>query len=289
MASRSGRRRRKKEKAARLDRDGIPELYARDSTARLIAVVASDEAAHDGGSLAVAVARNWAMHGRDVLLVDADASGSALARRLGEATRASFSPSVRGLPSLMAARRPLTAELLREHCWRLGARGQGAVSLLLGPTNASGAPLAASWLTSCAASLLELNADRHMFVSMTMPLARGQEVFLRAASAVVLVAPADTDERFEVLRRIGDSLIGAAKNCSPCLVIDSPTERSYEQIHAASGMHVAGQLVGIPEQVLLRHRPRRRSAKASRRVEELAARVAFLAAESTPEGQGRAA
>ena len=239
--------------------------------------------------MAVAVARSWAAHDRDVLLVDADASGSTLARRLGEATRASFSPATRGVPSLMAARRPLTAELLREHCWRLSAPGSGSVSLLLGPTSASGAPLAATWLAGRASSLLDANAGRNTVVSMTTPLAQGQEAFLHTASAVVLVAPTDTDERFERLRALGSSLLAVTARCSPCLVVDGPTDRSYEEIFTATGVHVAGQLEDVPERVLLRNRPRRRDVKPARLVEELAARIAFLAAEGKREGQGQAA
>ncbi|WP_419856044.1 hypothetical protein [Candidatus Poriferisodalis sp.] len=283
------RRRRNKRNVARLDKDGIADLYADDPLARLVVVVASDEAALDSGSVAVAIARNWAMHGRDVLLVDADASGSALARRLEQANRANFSPATRGLPSLMAARRPLTARLLSEHCWRLNVSGKGTVSLLLGPTSDSGASLSAVWLADGAVSLLGATADRTMVMSMSDPLARGQEAFLRAASAVVLVAPADTDERFEMLCALGGTLTAAAERCTPCLVIDGPADRGYEEIRTASGVHVAGQLEAVPERVLLRNRRRRRDGKTARLVEELAARIAFLAREGTCEGQGRAA
>lgn len=275
--------------SVRLDRDGIADLYARDASARLVAVVASGEAAHDSGSVAVAIARNWAMHDRDVLLVDADASGSALARRLGEATRANFSPATRGLPSLMASRRPLTADLLREHCWRLSVAGNRAPHLLLGPTSASGAPLAATWLAERTADFLDASAGRHVVVSMTTPLARSQAAFLRAASAVVLVAPAGTDEQFEALRALAGSLTAAAERCTPCLVIDGPTDHSYEAIRTASGVHVAGRLDGVPERVLLRGPRRRRGTQSAPLVEELAARIAFLAAEGISTEQERAA
>lgn len=279
MPPRLGRRRRAGTSAARLDRDAIAELYAKDSSDRLVIVVASDEAAHDSGSIALAVARRWAAHGREILCVDADASGSALARRLGEATRSTFPPAERGLPSLMASRLPLTAELLRNHCWRLGATGTGDVWLLLGPTSASGARLAATWLAGSASSLMDANTGRSMIVSMSHPLAQGQEAFLSAASAVALVAPADTDERFDALRVLGSALNDMTERCSPCVVIDGSAVRSYEEIRTASGVHVAGQLEGVPEQVLLRNRPRRRDSKSAWLIDELAARMAFLAAD----------
>jgi hypothetical protein len=161
--------------------------------------------------------------------------------------------------------------------------------LLLGPSNASGAPLAATWLAGCAAGLLDASSGDHTIVSMTTPLVRGQEAFLRAASAVVLVAPADTKERIEALRAVGTSLVSVAECCSPCLVVDGSTDYSYEEIRTASGVHVAGQLEGVSEQVLLRNRPRRRDAKSAQLLDELSGRIAFLAAEGNREGQGRAA
>ena len=271
--------RRIRTRSARLDRDAIAEMYAGDSSHRLVVVVASQGVVHDSGSVALAIARRWAEHGREILFVDADATGSALAGRLERATRSAFSPAERGTPSLMAARRPLTAELLGDHCWRLGAADIGDVWLLLGPTSASGAPLAAVWLADRASELLEANADRHALVAITHPLARGQEVFLRTASAVAVVAPADTEERFDALRVLGDALSDVTERCSACLVIDGSPVHSFEEIRTASGLHVAGQLTGVPEQVLLRSRPRLRDARPAQLVDELAARIAFMAAE----------
>jgi len=267
-------------KAARADRAAIAELYERGRSARVVALVASPDAAHDSGSIAVAVARRWAAHGRDVLVVDADASGPALASRLGKATRAGFSPALRGVPSLMAARRPLSAAVLDEHCWRLGTAGHGSVRLLLGPTSTAGAPTASAWLAQHADGLLAANADRHTIVSMTVSLLGGLEALLGAASAVVLLAPADTGERFGALCEASDSLIEAALHCSPCMVIDGSTNRSCEEIHAASGMHVAGRLDAVPERTLLGGRTRRRDARAARTLDDLAARIAFLAADA---------
>lgn len=242
-------------------------------------MVGSDEAAYDSGSVAVAIARRWAAHGREVLLVDADATGAALARRLGDANRSTFSPAERGLPSLIAAHQPLTAGLLREHCWRLGAAGTGDVWLLLGPTNASGAHLAAGWTARNAEGLVDANADRSMVVAVTRPLMRGEQAFIQAASVVVVIARADTESSFEALCALGDLLDGATDHRSACLVIDGPAVRSYEEIRSASGVHVAGRLDDIPERVLLSNRPRRRDSKPARLVEELAARIAFLAAD----------
>lgn len=281
------RRRRARRTDARADRDAIAELYGCDRSARVVAVVATSDAAHDSGSLAVAVARRWAAHGRDVLVVDADASGPVLARRLGEATRAGLSPARRGVPSLIAARRPLSAATLSEHCWRLGVAGDGAVRLLLGPVSTAGAPTAAAWLALRAGELLAANADRHTIVSMTAPLLDGLEAFVGAASAVVLLAAADTEERFEALRAVSGPIVEAARCSSPCVVIDGAAVRSYEQIHAATGLHVAGRLDAAPQRALLGGRTRRRDAAAARTLDDLAARLAFLAAEAAPLRTGR--
>lgn len=283
------RLRRAGRKHARADREALADLYRSDRSARVVVVAATPDAAHDSGSVAVAVARRWAAHGRDVLLVDADASGPALARRLGEATRAGFSPAQRGVPSLIAARRPLSAAVLGEHCWRLATAGDdaGAVRLLLGPTSTAGAQAAATWLAHHADGLLAANAGRHTIVSMRVPLLEGLEAFLGAASAVVLLAPADTEERLEALRAVSTTLGKAALRCSPCVVIDGPAVRSYDQIGAVTGLHVAGRLDAAPQRALLGSRTRRRDATAAQALDELAARITFLAADAAPARTGR--
>ncbi|MYB81277.1 MAG: hypothetical protein F4X53_06645 [Acidimicrobiales bacterium] len=262
-------------------------MYERDRSARVVAVVALPDAAHDSGSVAVAVARRWAAHGRDVLVVDADSSGPALASRLRKATRASFSPALRGVPSLMAARQPLAAAVLEEHCWHHGTAGEGSVRLLLGPTSTAGAPTAVAWLAQHTDGLLAANAGRHTIVSMAVPLRGSLEALRGAASAVVLLAPADTEERFEALCAASGSLIEAAPCCSPCVVLDGPAIRSHEEIHTASGLHVAGRLDTVHERALLGSRTRRRDAKAARTLDDLAARIAFLAADAGREEPGR--
>ncbi|WP_420626947.1 hypothetical protein [Candidatus Poriferisodalis sp.] len=281
MRVRLGRGRRAARVAARFDRDGNADLYAGAEGTRLLVVLASGDASHDSGAVAIAVARCWGAHGRDVLFVDADASGSGLAIRLGAATRSTYSPASRGLPSLMAARRGVSADLLREHCWRLDSPGSGEVSLLLGPTSRSGAPLAAAWLAERTPDLVDANTERSVIASMTTPLERAQITLLRAASAVVVIAPADSEERIETLRSVGRAVIEAACGCSPCLVIDGSTERSYEEILVATGLYVAGRLEDVPASVLLRNRSRRRDLESALVVEELAARIAFLAADDT--------
>ena len=198
---RSTARHHRAQKAVRLDHDAIAELYARDPSAHLVVLVASPDAGHDSGSVAVAVARSWALHGRDVLFVDADASGSALAHRLGEATRASFSPATRGLPSLMAARRPITAELLREHCWRFATPGRGELSLLLGADERVRCAVGSGMAGRLRSRPPRRGCESPHLVAMTTPIPRSHEAFMGAASAVVLVAPADTDEHLEHFRR----------------------------------------------------------------------------------------
>lgn len=90
-----------------------------------LAVVAASGARVDPGSLGLALARRWSESGEQALFIDADASGARLASRFGAAVQAEFSPALRGLPSLMAARRPLTLALLAEHCYSLDTFPRG--------------------------------------------------------------------------------------------------------------------------------------------------------------------
>ncbi|WP_419840928.1 hypothetical protein [Candidatus Poriferisodalis sp.] len=275
------RRRRTAPKAARLNRREIAEMYAADAmTNCLIAVGAAEGATHDSGAVAFAIARRWAAHGRNVLLVDADASGPKLARRLGEANKSVLSPAQRGLPSLMAARQPVTAELLRQHCWNLDVPGTGSLWLLLGPTSTTGAQLAAKWLAQNADDLSAASSDRCMIVDMSPAAIRGEEApgaFMQAAGAVVLIAPAGAGQSAEAMRVRAVSPDNGTERHVVCLVSDGSAVDGSDDTCDALDMRVVGRLEGVRERLLLRKGLRRRRRKPARLVDEMAARVALLA------------
>ncbi len=131
----------------------------------MLVVAGGDRTRLDTGSVALALARRLSESDRKALLVDADATGSRLARRCGQALGAPFLPATRGLPTLIAARDPMRVDALAAHCYSLGARPE-SLWLLFAPDSAAGGRVAAGWLTERAAELRELDRTRRVVVSV---------------------------------------------------------------------------------------------------------------------------
>ena len=144
----------------------------------------------DTGAFAVGVARWWARAGRDVLVVDADAHGTGLARRISAATRAGVRPALRGLPSLIAARTPLNTHSVLAHCWALRAGGSGSILLLGAPGHPDGAHRSAAWLAEHAGAVAELGTRWAVIVSMPGPHTEPYAALLREAPLHVTLSPA---------------------------------------------------------------------------------------------------
>ena len=158
-------------------------LAVRDTEERSLAVPGLD-----AGTVAVAVARQWAETGRDVLLIDADAHGAGLPARIGEAVRLAVQPARRGLPSLIASRAPLDAETVTQHCWLLPTAGSGSVQLLGAPSHPDGARHAAGWLADRCGELAELAGRWSVIASMPGPAAPCYETLTRAAPQSLALA-----------------------------------------------------------------------------------------------------
>ena len=125
----------------------------------MLTLLAAEGTRLDAGSVGLALSRRWSDAGDRVLFVDADASGSRLAERFGEAVRAEYSPAVRGLPSLIVAREPLTLKLLADHCYSLDASA-GLLWALFAPYHPAGAQYAARWLGEHADDLRAVDRER---------------------------------------------------------------------------------------------------------------------------------
>ncbi|MCY3950726.1 MAG: hypothetical protein OXF61_16220 [Acidimicrobiaceae bacterium] len=144
----------------------------------------------EAGALAVALAHGIAAaSGADVLIADADASGTRLGERVAAATRTLISPARRGLPTLVAARDGIRADLVERHCWVLPSRhaGAGRVLLCAAATHRDGAALTARWLADNAAALVALPAAHHSIAAVLVPLgdcADGPHRCLAAAASV---------------------------------------------------------------------------------------------------------
>ncbi len=144
----------------------------------------------DAGAFAVRVARSWAQAGRDVLLVDADAHGAGLARRIGGACRLALDPARRGLPTLIASRAHLCAETVAGHCWQLPTGGGGSVHLLGAPAHPQGARRSAAWLAERSTHLGALGSCRAVVVSMPGSFVDAYGALSAAATHRVVLAGA---------------------------------------------------------------------------------------------------
>lgn len=127
----------------------------------MLVLILSAAPQFDAGSISLCLARALAVQAESVLTIDSDTNVHAdgtLAARLGATQHRNYEPHKRGLPSLMASRRPLTTQLLAEHAYQIeGTNDQGM--LLLGPENPRGRLHAVSWMAEHRAELLRI-ADR---------------------------------------------------------------------------------------------------------------------------------
>ena len=225
----------------------------------MLVVAGGDRTRLDTGSVALALARRLGESDRRTLFVDADATGSRLARRCGQALGAPFSPATRGLPTLIAARDPLRVDALAAHCYSLGG-GPESLWLLFAPESAAGGRVAVDWLAERAAELRELDRARRVVVSV--PSWQQNEAalpLLRHASALVHHQHF-ADERAamafaSLLRQVG--LSGSAAQLRLLLAEADPPPADGE-LRRITGLEVIGRLPLISDEKLLRMRFRGR-------------------------------
>ena len=237
----------------------------------MLALIGLRGAKLNAASVGLGIARAWATAGRRVLFVDADVEGSALARRLGEATRAEYLPAERGLPSLIAARRPLTMKLLADHCYNLDSGG-GSLWSLFAPFHPRGGVHAAGWLAASTPEVLEIGRERAVLVasaglrpdSPLLPL-------LQQAHAIVFLATLGTREQVMEFRAISEA-IGppAAGRRQRLLVVAGAPAMDSAELQAAAHLTVAGQLPVIEDEKVLRLQGGRRERAFARNLRAMA-------------------
>jgi hypothetical protein len=237
-------------------------------------VVAAGGAQLDAGSVGLAVARRWSESGEAVLFVDADPADSGLARRLGEADRAEYAPAVRGLPSLMVAREPVTLRLLADHCYSLGA-SEGSLWALLAPSHPAGARLAAAWLGESAAALRAIDVARRVVVSSSLPDAADPVVaLLRAARIVAVLAPVESADAAQALwRACRDAGLHGFDRGLRVLVVEGDSPLRDDDLRAETGMLVAGRLPAVDDYRLLRLQGGRRDRTLIKSLDKVSARL----------------
>ena len=224
----------------------------------MLVVAGGDRTRLDGGALALALARLLAETGDPLLFVDADVTGSMLARRCGAAIGASFSPAERGLPTLIAARDPLRADALAAHCYSI-AGGSEPLWLLFAPESAAGGRVAAGWLSERVADLRELDRTRRVVVSLPSWHAHDALLpLLRNASLLVHFQRLKNDKAAEAQALWLES-IGLSGPRAPRSVFLLEGEASADgPPEVVRQMQVVGRLPFVAEEKLLRLRFRGR-------------------------------
>ncbi len=213
----------------------------------------------DTGAFAVGVARSWARAGRDVLVIDADAHGTGLARRISAATRTGVPAAQRGLPSLIAARTPLDKRSVPAHCWALPADGSGSVLLLGAPGHPAGARRSAAWLAERADAVAALGGRWAVIVSMPGSGAEPYAALTRAAALQVTLSPAAGTAPPGGLRGVlGAFWLRFDPDPLTLVYASAGDTESPRPASAAAGLPVVGRLGPVSESALLGGRARRR-------------------------------
>ncbi len=213
-------------------------------------------------SLAIAYARRLSAMGEQALVIDADASGSTLAMRLGEATGASYSAALRGLPSLIASRSALSPELLGAHVELLDYPS-GTLPILLGASHPNGGRYGIEWLAGRLDELTGVlaSAGFHAVIAATLRAPVPELGLLLRAGHSLLVAPATSVDQLHgasSLLRFVVPEAGHEAYAPAMLVVEGPAPISESYVSSAAGLEVAGRIPVVDDRVLLaRHVGRR--------------------------------
>ena len=168
----------------------------------MLGIVSANGARLSAGSMGLALGQRWSESGERVLLIDVDTATPALAERFGAATRAEYSPETRGLPSLIAAREPLTLKSLAEHCYSLDSK-EGSRWALFGPSHPGGARYASQWLAERSNELAEIDRQRNIIVTTSLQSGdESQNLLFKALPTIVVIAPVRSRNEAMALRSL---------------------------------------------------------------------------------------
>ena len=259
----------------------------------VLALVTAGGAQLDAGSVGLALARRWCEAGERALLVEAGAAGPRLSQRLGEADRADYSPSARGLPSLIVAREPVTLRLLADHCYSLDT-SKGSLWALFAPSHPEGARRAAAWLAGRASDLAAVAVERRVVVASSLspdggPLAP----LLKAVPIVVVLAPIESLDGAKALwTECRDAGLLGFRRGYRILVVEGDSPLSDADIRAETSMPVAGRLPVMADDRVLRLQGGRRDRAFIKSLDKLSGRLLAalsLDADAAETGPGPAA
>lgn len=243
----------------------------------MLVVAGGDRTSLDTGSVALALARRLSESRRGALFIDADATGSRLARRFGRALGAPLSPASRGLPTLIAARGPLRADALAAHCYSLGARPE-PLWLMFAPDSAAGGRVAASWLAERTVELRELDRTRRVIVSVTSWQQNDTVVSLLEHASVLVhhrkFADEGSAEEFATwMRQVGLSGSSAQLRLLLAEADSTPADGTLQQI---TRLELIGRLPLISDEKLLRMQFRGRDSSFGTVLAEVAGRLSGI-------------
>ena len=256
----------------------------------MLALLAAEGTLLDAGSVGLALSRRWSDAGDPVLFVDADTSGSRLAERFGEAVRAEYSPAVRGLPSLIVAREPLTLRLLADNCYSLDT-SRGSLWALFAPFNPAGAQYAARWLGEHADDLRAVDRQRSVVVSAALRNAADSlEPLLGAMPVVVVLAAVESADAAKGLWTLcRDAGLMRFARRHRLLIVEGSSPLGDDEIHSESGLRVAGRLPVLDDDKILRLQGGRRERAFASLLDKITARISALIALETVAGGPAAA
>ena len=224
----------------------------------MLGVVSVKGARLDAGSAGLAMAKLWAAAGRHVLFIDAATVGEPLAGRAGPAMRAEYRPEVCGLPTLIAARQPLTLSLMAEHCFNLDAE-KGSLWALFGPDHPEGRRFSARWLEERVSELSEIDRQRTIILASSLQSSDDAQVpLLKALPALAYLAPAGSREEANSLRSLCDAsglleVNHGGSQQQRALVIDSDSAAIGDnEAMGVTKLYLEGRLPQITEERLLR-------------------------------------
>lgn len=224
----------------------------------MLGVVSAKGARLDSGSVGLSMAGLWAAAGRHVLFIDAATVGEPLAGRVGAAMRSEYRPEICGLPSLIAARKPLTLSLMAEHCFNLDTE-KGSLWALFGPSHPEGRRFSARWLEERVSELTEIDRQRTIILASSLESSDDAQVpLLRALPALAYLAPAGSRAEANSLR----SLCGASgllemnhggSQQQRALVIDGDSAAIGDnEAMGITKLYLEGRLPQIADERLLR-------------------------------------
>ena len=229
----------------------------------MLAIVDSPRASFDPGSVALALLRCFTTEGPEVLFIDANPSGSALATRFGEMAHDDFSPGVRGLPTLIAAgAEHLEPTKVKEHCWRLDNPGGVSPWLMFAPSSQRGAAQSSAWLNDHAEEVAALDERFRLVVASSLKRVGADapvELLRRADRLVLITSAATAADQSALDDPFADTELPSVEGQQRQLMVEGSPKISDGDLAVISPLEYVGRIPAVGDaRLLMPHRRERR-------------------------------